>query len=463
MASITKRAGKGGAISYRIRVSCGLDARGNQLSRSMTWKPPAGMKPRAAEKEVLRVAMHFEEECDGLSSSGSMKFEDFCREWFSLYAEKQLRPTTVARLHKHEPRVYQALGHIRLDKLNARQIQSFLNNLQVDGVNKMKRSATPKDLGAALKKLGLTQKAVAEKAQIGRSTLSGICKGERTHLDTAQRISKALNLPLDELFTVEPGATGLAPKTVRLYASFISSVLSYAVKLGAIPSNPAERVDLPPLVQRERQIYTLEEAQAFLDSLKDAPIKYRAFCVLAIYSGLRRGELLGLEWGDLDFDNQVITVRRTSLYTKEKGVFTDTTKTLKSQRALKLPAAVFDLLKQLRTDQKIERLRQGDHWICSDRLFVGERGNPMNPGTPYHWLERFCKETGQKFYGVHTFRHLNATLLIDSGADVRTVSRMLGHSTATTTLNIYAHSFEEAQARAGEAVAAALEGKVKFS
>jgi integrase len=428
----------------------------------MTWNQPTGMKPKAAEKEVQRVAMHFEEECEGLSSRGSMKFETFAREWFTLYAEKQLRATTVERLHKHEPRVYQAIGHIRLDKLNARQIQAFLNNLLEDGVNKKKCSATPKGLGATLQELGWTQKELAEEAGVSRSTISSICRGERSHLDTAEQISKALTIPVDELFTVDRSAHGLAPKTVRLYASFISSVLSYAVKMGAIPSNPAERVDLPPLVQKERQIYTLEEAQAFLDSLKDAPIKYQAFCVLAIYSGLRRGELLGLEWSDLDFENQVITVRRTSLYTKSKGVFTDTTKTLKSQRSLKLPAAVFDLLKQLRTDQKIERLRQGDYWINSDRLFVGEHGNPMNPGTPYHWLERFCKETGQKFYGVHTFRHLNATLLIDSGTDVRTVSRMLGHSTPTTTLNIYAHSFDEAQARAGEAVAAALEGKVNF-
>ena len=98
----------------------------------------------------------------------------------------------------------------------------------------------------------------------------------------------------------------------------------------------------------------------------------------------------------------------------------------------------------------------GDQWHDSQRLFVNAFGQPMHPNTPYHWLKDFCQETGQRFLGVHHFRHLNASLLINSGADVRTVSASLGHSQVTTTLNIYAHTFAEAQARAGEAVAEAL-------
>lgn len=95
---------------------------------------------------------------------------------------------------------------------------------------------------------------------------------------------------------------------------------------------------LPPLPDDEKKIYTEEEAQAFLESLEDAPPKYRAFCVLAIYSGLRRGELLGLQWKDLDFDNCVLSVRRTSQYTKEKGYYLAPPKTKKSNHELRLPS-----------------------------------------------------------------------------------------------------------------------------
>ena len=227
--------------------------------------------------------------------------------------------------------------------------------------------------------------------------------------------------------------------------------------MGMLQHNPAQNVTLPHAERKEKECYSLEEAQAFLVSLESAPVKYRAFFVLAIYGGFRRGEILGLEWPDLDFDHCVVSIRRTSQYLKERGVFTDTTKTVQSQRSLKLPVEVFDVLKQLRAEQSLARLQLGDQWHDSQRLFVNAFGDPMHPNTPYSWLKNFCKETGQRFLGVHQFRHLNASLLINSGADVRTVSASLGHSQVTTTLNIYAHTFAEAQARAAESIAAKLD------
>lgn len=226
----------------------------------------------------------------------------------------------------------------------------------------------------------------------------------------------------------------------------------YAVKMGAIRDNPCSRVTLPAPEYKEKEVYTLEETQHFLDSLEGAPLEYQAFFTLAIFGGFRRGELLGLEWPDVDLEAQTVTVRRTSLYTKERGTFTDTTKTRGSQRTLKLPANVFIILRRYRAEQAQRRLLMGDRWTAGDRLFTNADGGPAHPNTPYHWLQRFCQKTGQRFLGIHAFRHLNASLLIESGADVRTVAALLGHSQAITTMNIYAHSFEEAQARAGEAV-----------
>ena len=174
---------------------------------------------------------------------------------------------------------------------------------------------------------------------------------------------------------------------------------------------------------------------------------------LAIYGGLRRGELLGLEWKDLDFTEHIIHSRRTSLYLADRGTYTDTTKTVQSTRTLKLPAAVFAVLRQLRAEQAEERLKMGDLWQGEDRLFTNLDGRPLFANTLYNWFQKFCKNTGQRFLGVHAFRHLNASLLIDAGADVTMVSKSLGHSQVSTTLNIYSHSFQGAQARASEAVA----------
>lgn len=454
MATIKRREGKTG-ISYLIRVSNGYDVSGNQVVHSMTWRPEPGMKPKQIEKELQRQAVLFEEQCAGKGANGSIKFEAFARQWFQEYAEPNLRIRTVARLHQFEERTYTALGHIRLDKLTSRHIQSFINNLGEDGISTRRAGARAKGLPR-----DITQKELANRAGVGPSTVSSAYRGERVSLNTAEKISVALGKNMKDLFTVESVKESLSSKTIRNYHSFVSSVLGYAVRMGMIRDNPARNVILPPLEHSERVCYTLEEAQRFLDSLENAPTKYQAFFVLAIYGGFRRGELLGLEWKDIDFKDHIISIRRTSLYTKGKGVFTDTTKTARSQRTLKLPLAVFDILKKHRTAQAEERLKLGGVWHDSDRLFVNWDGQPMHPNTPYHWLRGFCKETGQRFLGVHQFRHLNATLLITSGTDARTVSAALGHSQTSTTLNIYTHTFQEAQARADEAVAVALEQSI---
>lgn len=252
----------------------------------------------------------------------------------------------------------------------------------------------------------------------------------------------------------EKTGEGLAPKTVKGYLSFISTVFDYAIRMGMVRDNPCRNVVLPAQKHAPKKVYTLEEAQKFLDLLQSEPIIYQVFFVLAIYGGFRRGELMGLEWKDIDFDSSVISIQRTSQYTKEKGIFTDTTKTKESQRSLKMPPEVIDLLRRYKVEQGKQQLKWGDKWITSDRLFVAWNGKPMNPNTPFNWFDRFCERTGMRKVSIHSFRHLNASLLISNNVDVKTVSAALGHSQTTTALNIYAHAF--AQAAASEAIAAAL-------
>ena len=244
----------------------------------------------------------------------------------------------------------------------------------------------------------------------------------------------------------------LAPKTIRHNLSLISDIFNYAIKMGVVSCNPCSKVTIPKGEAKEKMIYTIEEVTEFLKLLESEPLKYRVFFNLAVFSGFRRGELLGLEWKDVDFENNLISVRRTSCYTAKQGIYTDTTKTKRSQRTIKFPASVMELLKQFKAEQDELAQQVGDKWIDSDRLFVKWNGEPMNNNTPYFWLNEFCEKHGLPFYGLHSFRHLFASMLVNEGVDIVTVSGALEHSTVSTTSNIYCHLLENSQAKVSEAI-----------
>ncbi len=248
----------------------------------------------------------------------------------------------------------------------------------------------------------------------------------------------------------------LSPKSIRHNLNLISDIFGYGVKMGIVSDNPCKNVTVPKSQPKEKEIYTPDEANRILTLLNDEPLKYRAFFNLAIYSGFRRGELLGLEWKDVDFENNIISVRRTSCYTSDRGVYTDTTKTRLSQRTLKFPQEVMDLLKQLREEQDEEALKWGDKWIESDRLFTKDNGEPQHPNTTYTWLERFCKKNGIPFHGLNSFPGLWWRLLLIQGLKIATVSGALGHSNVSTTSNIYCHILEHSRATVSEASTNAL-------
>lgn len=172
------------------------------------------------------------------------------------------------------------------------------------------------------------------------------------------------------------------------------------------------------------------------ENLRGEPMKYQVYLLLAIYSGYRRSEMLGLEWKDIDFENNIIHVRRTSQYTAEKGIYTDTTKTRKSKRVSKMPVSIMNLLRQFKDEQKVEAAQLGTKWEDHDRLFTKWNGAPMNPQTPFEWLKGYCGRIGVPFKNIHSLRHLHASLLIFEGVDVVAVSSDMGHSVVGTTIPV---------------------------
>lgn len=375
--------------TYEIKVSCGYGVDGKQRNQYKSYKPEPGMTKRQIEKEVQRQAILFEEDCKRGHITAAVKFETFAEQWFEEYAKVNLRPTSYARMKQLTKRVYPAIGHKRLDKITARDIQKFITDMLTNGRN----------------------------------------------LNNGKPLSR---------------------KTAVHHLSFISDVFSYAVRMGMLCDNPCRRVFVPKQEQEEKQIYTIEQVKILYENLKSEPMKYQVYLLLSIYSGYRRSEMLGLEWKDIDFEHDLIHVRRTSQYTSEKGIYTDTTKTRKSKRVSKMPASIMNLLRQFKADQNEETRRLGTKWEDYDRLFTKWNGAPMNPQTPFEWLKGYCERIGIPFRNIHSLRHLHASLLIFEGVDVVAVSEDMGHSVVGTTLNLYSHMFQEAKARNCDAISNAL-------
>jgi integrase len=122
--------------------------------------------------------------------------------------------------------------------------------------------------------------------------------------------------------------------------------------------------------------------------------------------------------------------------------------------SLQLPNEVLNELKKLKFENNSKRVQCGNQWVETDRLFIKWNGEPMHPSTPYWWLQKFCLKNNLPFKGVHAFRHSFATqAILNAKVDVITVSAILGHSQTSTTLEIYAHAFQEANAQALDSVA----------
>ena len=248
---------------------------------------------------------------------------------------------------------------------------------------------------------------------------------------------------------------GLAEKTQKHYLTFISDVMRYAILCGMITNNPCRGVPVVKTEHKESDPYTFEEEIALMERLDDAPLRYRTYVLLMIYCGMRRSEVCGLEWKDINFDTGICSIVRTSQYRgKNTGIYTSTPKTKSSQRSLQLPNEVLNELKKLKFENNSKRVHCGNQWVETDRLFIKWNGEPMHPSTPYWWLQKFCLKHNLPFKGVHAFRHSFATqAILNAKVDVKTVSAILGHSQTSTTLEIYAHAFQEANAQALDSVA----------
>lgn len=444
MATLVRRGNK-----YRIRVYVGYDVNGKQLERTRTWAVPEGWSDKRAEKEAQRQAAIFEEEVRQGASNPSMRFAAFVDYWMQYHAEKHLKPKTVFEYKKLLPKINLAIGHLPLEKITPMHLMAFYNDLEN---NKSEHSSyrCRIDLKERLKKLGLSQIALSRQSGLSSTTLTCAVKKESVSRVSAEKICTALNEEMDSLFEPTSPHKVLSASTIQHYHRLISSILGDAVNWQYIPYNPCSRIS-PPKERKQAKVSYLDDIQAqeLLYQLQNVPKIYRRAVTLLLLTGLRRSELTGLQWSDIDFERKTITVSRTVQYLPNRGVYITDTKSSSSHRIVFVSRQVIDIFLEISREQK----------GTSDYVITNEKGNPMSPERLTHWFRKFIKTTDLPLIDLHGLRHTYATLCIANGVPITTVSAQLGHSSVATTANIYAHAIKTSQANAANIISQLFERK----
>ena len=269
------------------------------------------------------------------------------------------------------------------------------------------------------------------KPQIG-----GIPLADLTSLDLQRFYKHLLDGGRVDRIEAKKKPRGLAPKTVRNIHQMIGSAYNLAMEQKLVSKNPAQGCALPKVEHKEMKTLTADQLSAFFQEARDSGVYELYYLDLA--TGLRRGELLGLKWTDVDLDRGVLKIQR-AISRQNGKVVEAPLKTKNAYRTLPLSADAIDVLMQ-------QRRKTGN----SEWVFPSPTGGPMSPDSVLHMLQRVLKRAGLPRIRFHDLRHTFATMALQNGVDIKTVSSMLGHYSAGFTLDTYAHVTTDAQLKAAQ-------------
>ncbi len=360
-----------------------------------------------SDHESKRLLAAFVAKVDGgdFTQPSKLTFGEFAERWIRDYGEVELAPKTLFMYKQMlQDRIYPTFGEKKMEKIKPLDLLEFYSVLRREH-----------------KYNSVSQK--------------GVLKVKKS--------------------------TGLSEKTIRHYHGLISAIYEKAIRWGVLRGdNPAKRVDAPKPEKKKARCY--DESQtlkllAALESLEGENLKYRVATMIAIMTGARLGEIMGLEWQDIHYDKKVIEIRQSSQYLPGKGVFTKKPKTDMSERKISVNDMLLSLLKYYQQNQR----EKG--FIChgNNRLFITWDGKPMHPNSVSKWFPAFLRRYKLPPLNFHGLRHTSATFLISQGMDIQTVAGRLGHSTTATTQNIYSHFLESKDRQAADLMEAVFASNSK--
>jgi integrase len=239
-------------------------------------------------------------------------------------------------------------------------------------------------------------------------------------------------------------AEGLAPSTVSYVHAVLHRALDQAVKWQLVARNVSDAVDAPRAQTSAMQVWTADEMRTFLRGTTDHP--WAALWRLALLIGMRRGELLALQWGDLDLDRRQLAIRRTMSRSLDgKWVPREGAKSASGRRPIALPASCVEALQRHKVAQLERRVRLGSGWPKGDLVFDRGDGIALDPSVLCREFTRQTLKHKLPPIRFHDMRHTAATFMLTNGDHPKVVSERLGHASVRITLDLYSHVLPDTQ------------------
>jgi len=448
MPHIQKKELLSGKISYRIYAKA-LDIRTRQwFQKSMTWRPPEDMPENISDYQVKVVAKEFEEkvrkQAKGLLAiDEKITFIDYSRQWLENIKLTRsmgyyLRGKDIIN------RMEEYFGQMRLCDVSPLFIQDFLNKTIAKGY-KQKRAVlnNKNDLRRYIICNNYCINQIARDTGVGKHTFHSIRNGLPIVVSSAEKICHYLKIKLEDYFDVIDSSRQYAKETMQKIQRLMSAILATAKRKRIIEHNFATREYLEPIrgPKTEVKILSVEEAKKLYNYMEtsDEPIRWKMAIYISLFLGLRRGEIAGLEWKDIDFENGIISIRRSVTDFGKNGKIVKEPKTEGSIRDLSIPPILIEKLQEYKKwwDETNEYV--GGKWNKTDRVFCGFDGSDVSGHLFLTWLHKILDAADLPRVTLHSLRHTNITMQLVSGVDIKTVSARAGHARASTTTDIYSH------------------------
>lgn len=458
MASVVKNNLSDGK-SYRIIATFKNIRTDKFQSKSMTWKQPDDMSDEVAKKEVKRIAIEFEtnlrrEQQAFEVKENSITLKEFAESWLSRIK------TTCSHNYGRKATdslklIYEYFGEDRkLKEINPVMVQGFIDNLTNHKVEK-KSAKLIGDIRTYLISRAIQVKEIYELTGIKRCVYESALAGYNIRYNNAKKICEGLKIKFTDYFEEIVETREYSKASITGHKRILATVLASAKRLRLVEHNYASNDYIEPIrgYKEEIRILNDKEAKELMKALEEEPnIRWKTVLIVVLLMGLRRGEVCGLEWPDIDLENKTMTIARSS-YKAENGIIiTKEPKTETSKRILSMPEKLVKYLKEYKDwwDNRASILKK--RWKGTQRLFVSDTGEICDPVMYVKWLHKTLERANLPEVTLHSLRHTNITLQLIAGVDIKTVAVRAGHARASTTSDFYSHFIKSSDIHASNLI-----------